>query len=62
VYVAGGALALGGVIELAGPADRLALWWHVMVWDLWFLLWGVLLGLAAWYRGRAEVSRVGEAS
>jgi Protein of unknown function (DUF3995) len=59
VYVAGGALVLAGAIELAGPVDRAALWWHVMVWDLWFLVWGVLLGLAAWYRGRAEVSRVG---
>jgi hypothetical protein len=22
--------------------------WHVFVWDLWFLVWGIALGLAAW--------------
>jgi hypothetical protein len=51
LYVVGGALALGGVVEVAA-ADRAALWWHVLVWDLWFLVWGVLLGLAAWRFGR----------
>ncbi len=28
--------------------------WHVFVWDLWFLLWGLALGLAAW---RSHVDR-----
>jgi hypothetical protein len=41
-----GALALSGVIHPAGSADRTALRWHVGVWDLWFLVWGVLLALA----------------
>jgi uncharacterized membrane protein len=50
--VVGGVLALGGVVEVAGAEDRRALWWHVLVWDLWFLVWGVLLGMAAWRFGR----------
>ena len=36
-----GSLALGGVF--GRPADPSALRWHVGVWDLWFLLWGLLL-------------------
>jgi hypothetical protein len=44
--VAAGALALAGVIHPAGSANRTALRWHVGVWDLWFLLWGILLALA----------------
>ena len=52
LYVVGGALVLAGVIDVSGTVDRTALWWHVLVWDLWFLVWGVLLGLAAWHYGR----------
>lgn len=43
---------LGGPISPAGPVDRTALRWHVLVWDLWFLVWGLLLGVAAWQHGR----------
>jgi hypothetical protein len=46
VLVVAGALVLGGVLDPAGPVDRTALWWRVLVWDLWFLVWGVLLGAA----------------
>jgi hypothetical protein len=53
LLVAVGALVLTGVIDPSGPVDRTALRWHVMLWDLWFLVWGLLLGLAAWYHGRA---------
>lgn len=42
-----GALVLAGVIEPAGSVDRTALRWHVGVWDLWFLVWGILLAMAA---------------
>jgi hypothetical protein len=59
LYVAGGALALAGVVEVAGAEDRTALWWHVLVWDLWFLVWGVLLGVAAWRFGRRDLSAAG---
>ena len=41
-----GALVLLGVIHPAGSVDRTALRWHVGVWDLWFLVWGILLALA----------------
>jgi hypothetical protein len=43
--VALGALALAGVF--GPPADPVALGWHVAVWDLWFLLWGAALLVAA---------------
>ncbi len=41
-----GGLVLAGVIHPAGSVDRMALRWHVGVWDLWFLVWGILLALA----------------
>ena len=41
-----GALVLSGVIRQAASVDRTALRWHVGVWDLWFLVWGILLALA----------------
>jgi hypothetical protein len=44
--VAVGALVLTHVIAPAGDVDRHALRWHVLVWDLWFLLWGIALALA----------------
>jgi Protein of unknown function (DUF3995) len=44
--VAAGALVLAGVIHPSGGVNRTALRWHVGVWDLWFLLWGILLALA----------------
>ena len=44
--VLAGALVLSGVIHPAGNVDRTALRWHVGVWDLWFLVWGILLALA----------------
>jgi hypothetical protein len=50
---AGVALGLGA----AGPVDRTALRWHVLVWDLWFVVWGLLLGVAAWHYGRQSRDR-----
>jgi hypothetical protein len=50
-------LVLTGIVRPAGPVDRTALWWHVLVWDLWFLVWGLLLGVAAWHHGRASRDR-----
>jgi len=43
-----GGLVLAGVIVPRGPVDRHALRWHVFLWDLWFLAWGLALGLALW--------------
>jgi hypothetical protein len=43
-----GGLALLGVFGSAGerPANERALRWHVMLWDPWFLVWGVALAVA----------------
>jgi hypothetical protein len=51
-----GGLVLGGAVAAPGAVDRGALWWHVLVWDLWFLVWGVLLGVAAWRYGRVTAA------
>jgi hypothetical protein len=53
LYVLAGALVLSGVIHGSGSTDWTALRWHVGVWDLWFLVWGILLAAAtAGYRRR----------
>ena len=59
-----GALVLAGAIHPAGTVDRAALRWHVGVWDLWFLAWGILLALATagyWRRTGARARRDGTA-
>lgn len=45
-------LVLLGVRQPATELDRYALWWHLVLWDLWFVVWGVLLAVAvaAWWR------------
>ena len=58
-----GALVLVGVIHPAGDVDRTALRWHVGVWDLWFLVWGILLALAIvcfWRRSATGARRDGQ--
>jgi hypothetical protein len=60
-----GALVLSGVIHPAGSVDWTALRWHVGVWDLWFLVWGILLALAAvgyWRRNATGLTRDGAAN
>jgi len=47
VLVAVGALVLAGAVDPSGPRDEYALRWHVFFWDLWFLVWGSVLALAA---------------
>jgi hypothetical protein len=47
-----GSLVLASVITPSGTVDRHALRWHVFVWDLWFLLWGVALTMAVVMRRR----------
>jgi hypothetical protein len=60
VLVLVGGLVLADVITPTGPADEHALRWHVFVWDLWFLVWGMALGLAAWrYRQVNGATRIG---
>jgi hypothetical protein len=53
-----GGLVLAGVIHPGGSVDRGALRWHVGVWDLWFLVWGIVLGLAAVSYRRRMPTRV----
>ena len=55
VLVTVGALVLLGVLDPAEPVDGRALRWHVLFWDLWFVLWGLALALAAL---RARPTRV----
>src|SRR5499427_6441294 len=60
-----GALVLSDVIHPAGGVDRTALRWHVEVWDLWFLVWGILLALAIvgyWRRTATRARRDGTAN
>ena len=56
-----GALVLSGVIHPAAGVDRAALRWHVGVWDLWFLVWGILMALATVdYRRRTATGVPGD--
>jgi hypothetical protein len=62
----GGVLVVVGAVALTGalgePADPHALRWHVLLWDPWFLLWGLLLlgaGLGRRRLSRAAACRSG---
>jgi len=48
VLVTAEALVAGGLVRPASPVDWKALYWHLYLWDLSFLVWGILFGLAAW--------------
>ena len=43
VLVLAGALVLTGIVDASDDTDMYALRWHVLVWDLWFLVWGIAL-------------------
>jgi len=47
-----GALVLTHALTPDGEVDRRVLTWHVLLWDLWFLVWGLALGRATWQRLR----------
>ena len=53
-----GALVLGGVITPSEPVNEHALRWHVFLWDLWFLIWGVALALATVRYRRQRAGRL----
>jgi Protein of unknown function (DUF3995) len=42
-----GTLVLTGAIHPSGGVDWTAMRWHTGVWDMWFLIWGILLTLAS---------------
>ena len=46
VLVIGQALVQVGVLHAADSMDWRAFHWHLYLWDPWFLLWGLLLGIA----------------
>lgn len=46
VEMLGEALVETGAIRPSGHVDWRALRWHLGVWDLWFLAWGVALAVA----------------
>ena len=54
-----GGLVLSGAITPSTHVDRHALRWHVFVWDMWFLVWGICLALAilAARSGRSQARR-----
>lgn len=55
--VAAGALVLSGAIHTSGSVDRMALRWHAGVWDMWFLVWGILQAAATVSYWRRTASR-----
>src|SRR6266542_6924426 len=42
-----GTLVLTGAIHPPGGVDWTAMRWHTGVWDMWFLVWGILLSVAS---------------
>lgn len=52
VQTASVALLRVGVFKPDPPVDSTVLWWRLLLWEPWFLLWGILLGLAARNAGR----------
>ncbi len=53
VMVLAAILVETGAVHPAAPIDWRGLRWHLGLWDLWFLIWGVLLGIAVWSFHRA---------
>jgi hypothetical protein len=48
VLVIAAVLVETGVVRPGTPIDWRGFRWHLGLWDLWFLIWGVLLGIAVW--------------
>ncbi len=48
ILVASEALVVGRVIRPSAPVAWKPLLWHLYLWDMSFLIWGILFGLAAW--------------
>lgn len=52
--VAADALAATGAIKPRTPIAQVPLLWHLWVWDMSFLIWGLLFACAAWYFTRRD--------
>jgi hypothetical protein len=49
------ALVALDLVQPAEPLDPRAVHWRLFLWEPWFLVWGLLLGAAAWhFRNRTE--------
>jgi hypothetical protein len=58
--VVGGSLSLAGVVSAVDGVDERALLWHVLVWDLWFIVWAAaLIGAIVSYRRLAPRAVLG---
>ncbi len=49
ILVVSEALVTIGAIKPTQPVDWKPLLWHLYVWDLSFLVWGILFGVATWH-------------
>ena len=48
-FVVGAFVALLRMLDvIATPAGTTAFWWHLLLWDPWWMLGGVLFGIAVW--------------
>jgi hypothetical protein len=56
VLTVAGALVLTGAVSTS-PTDEHALRWHTLLWDPWFLVWGVALAVAGISVGRSRRGR-----
>ncbi|WP_033196136.1 DUF3995 domain-containing protein [Streptomyces xiaopingdaonensis] len=57
LLVGGQALVKAGVLGTSSDVDRTAFDWHLFLWDPWFLVWGLLLGAAAYREGLSRNAR-----
>jgi hypothetical protein len=48
------ALVMIGAIKPAQPVDWKPLLWHLYVWDMSFLVWGILFGIGTWQYSRTR--------
>ena len=60
VLVVGEALAAVGLVRPSTPVEWKPLLWHLLVWDMSFLLWGLLFAAAAWRFTRRSPVRPSE--
>ncbi len=54
ILVVSEALVTIGAIKPTQPVDWKPLLWHLYVWDLSFLVWGILFGVATWHYSRTR--------